>query len=201
MVWIAISGIDGAGKTTLLDFLHKHIRELGDVKRFKHPHFDWLREMLSLVGEDPYTDLLLFSSEIRCEMHLIREWTKKYKYLISQRCWLDHFPYRLTQGFSIEETYKLLSPSSFLVPDIVVYLRCDYKTAYNRIKGKRGDKYETLSFLRMLEKNFDYVINEVEHKRLLPEFNATKILRIDSSGSIENTKSLLLEGLREYGLI
>jgi thymidylate kinase len=184
MVWIAVSGIDGAGKTGLVDSLECMCREHHSVKRFKHPYFNWVREMIKLAGNDSYTDGLIFCAAIRCEMKLVTNWATKYELLLSQRSWLDHFAYRLVQGESIHNAGKQLAPLNFLVPDITLLLRCDPKRAYYRIKEQRGDKYETLEFMAGLEPAYDEVVRHLG-TGCLTDFSYMKLVEIDANRSKE----------------
>ena len=201
--WICVTGIDGVGKTSLCKYL---TTVLGKKAQFmKIPYFDWVREMIQISGnnqpkKDKHTDMLIFSAGNRLEMYLIDDCLKKYRFLITQRCWLDNFPYRKTQGISLKESLYFLRPSKFRKPDILFLLKCDYKKAYDRIKGQKGDKYEKLKFMKQLEKEFENMFSQIKSKKFPIKLPKTKIITIDASKSLSEIKKEAKNQLTKRGI-
>jgi thymidylate kinase len=195
-LWISVTGIDGTGKTTICKYILKCIGN--NSKHMKLPYFDWVRDMLKLSGDnlpfkDKQTDLLIFGASNRLEMYEINKALNDYKYLITQRSWLDFFPYRKVQGFSFEKCFDILQPFNFIKPDIIFYIKCDYKTAFNRIKNENGDKYETISFMKILEKEFDILFTAIKEKRF--PINFPKIIVLDGKVSLQKLKQEVKKNL------
>jgi len=195
MTWIAVSGIDGTGKTGLVKQLENKLSEKYKTKCFKHPYYDWVREMIALVEDDAFSDGLIFAAGIRCEMNEINNWLRQYEMLISQRSWFDHFAYRLVQGESIESAKQMLSPEGFAVPDITILLRCDPIIAYNRIKHDAGDKYENLQFMSQLGWAYTKTIDNSKKGEILEEFAQMKIIEIDANGPKQDVLNEALKKL------
>jgi thymidylate kinase len=149
--------------------------------------------MIKISGDnsptgDAYTDSLIFSAGSRLEMYKIREILKKKKFLVTQRSWLDTFPYRIAQGFTAKQVIHQLKPEGFRKPDIIFFLKCDHKTAYNRIKNKNGDKYEKLGPMKLHEKEFNNMINAILDNAFPIKFRNTKIFVVNSSESLTKMK-------------
>lgn len=186
--WISVTGIDGSGKTTLCT----HLLNCFSSKAIfmKMPYFDWVREMIKISGDntpykDPYTDALIFATSNRLENYLIKEAMQNYDFVITQRCWLDNFPYRIAQGCTLMESINLLKPNTLEKPDIIVYLRCNYQIAYNRIKEQNGDKYETKEQMSIHEKEFENMMQSIQNNTFPIDFHNTKIITIETNNSIE----------------
>ena len=190
-IWICVTGIDGVGKTSLCKYLTKL---LGKKAQFmKIPYFDWVRDMIQISGnnqpnKDKHTDMLIFSAGNRLEMYLINDYLKKYNFLITQRCWLDNFPYRKVQGIPLKESLYFLKPNKFRKPDIILFLKCNYMAAYKRIKNQNGDKYEELKFMKQLEKEFEKMFAQIKSNKFPIKFSKTKIITIDASKSLAEIK-------------
>ncbi len=188
-IWISVTGIDGSGKTTICKYILKCIGN--NSKYMKLPYFDWVRDMLKISGnnspfKDKQTDLLIFGASNRLEMYEINKALKNYKFLITQRSWLDFFPYRRVQGFTLEKCFDILQPFNFTKPDLIFYIKCDYKTAFNRIKDEGGDKYETLSFMKDLEKEFNILFTAIKNKKF--PINFEKIIELDGKEPLQKLK-------------
>lgn len=187
-IWICVTGIDGTGKTSLCSYLTS---QLPGATFMKIPYFDWLRDMLKLSGKntplgDVHTDTLLFSACNRLEMDLIRERLQQASFLVTQRSWLDNFPYRKVQGLSYVQSKSFQQPDNFLFPDVIIFLKTDYKTAFDRIRGTGGDKYEEEEFMRRLQKEFDAFIDILptdESPVRLP--HSTQVFTLDAAQSLE----------------
>ena len=194
MKWIAFSGSDGTGKTNLVKYACALLSKKYKVKRMHSPYFDWVRDMLWVSGKgkpfgDPITDNLIFAAGLRCEMYLIQDLEKKCDFLVSQRSWLDNFPYRKVQGFSYNKVINILEPEGFRVPDAVFLLKTNPKTAMNRIKKhKNKDKYETLKFIQKSNDEFDKFINAVKNKTINLNLDKTKIFQLDTNKDINSVK-------------
>ena len=182
-LWISVSGIDGSGKTSLC----RHIAKSFDNLLFmKIPYFNWARDMIKISGnnnpyDDPHTDMLIFSASNRLEMYFIEQFIIKHDCLLTQRCWLDNFPYRAAQGIDLKQSLHFLKPENFRKPDIIFYLKCNYKTAYNRIKNQKGDKYENLEFMKLLEKEFEKTFSQVNDNQFPIKFPNTKVIALDAN--------------------
>ena len=188
--WISISGIDGSGKTSLGDYLGNRLKNSLFIKL---PYYDWVREALRIIGNnkpmgDPYSDLLLFAISSKIDCQLIISLLRKYEYVITQRSWLDNFPYRLTQGFSLPEIIKVMKANELIKPHLIIFIKTDYRIAYNRIKNEKGDKYETLSFMKILEKKFNYVFNHVKMNKFPIEFKNTRFEKLDGNKGLDELK-------------
>ncbi len=199
--WIVFTGIDGVGKTTL----SKYAKQILGKKcaYMKIPHFDWVRDMIKLSGDneplkDPHTDMLIFSAGNRLEMHLIDKVAKEHKFLVTQRCWLDNFPYRSVQGTSLQTSFNFLKPERFRKPDILFFLKCPYGIAYERIADANGDKYETLNFMKSLEKEFNKMFDDIHKKKFPIDFSSTKIIEVDATKDIPTLKKQIKEYLDEF---
>ena len=194
--WICVTGIDGSGKTNVCNYF---MELLGDKAHFmKIPYFDWARDMIK-ISKDSLTDMLVFSACNRLEMYLIKDVKKDF--LVTQRCWLDNFPYRRTQGISLEESISFLQPESFRTPDLLFYLRCPYDIAYNRIKDQNGDKYETLDFMEILEKEFDKMFDDIQKKRFPIDLGDTRIITLDSNKPLEKVKEEAKDYLSSFSIL
>jgi len=202
-IWICVSGIDGSGKTTVC----KHIMTvLGKNSKFmKIPYFDWVRDMIKISGnnsptEDRYTDALIFAAGSRLEMYYIDEFLGNNKYLVTQRCWLDNFPYRIAQGYSLKEAMDILRPEQFIKPDVIFFLKYDYRRAYEGIKNDNGDKYETLDQIKIHEMEFDKMYDDIRANNFPIKFPNTKIVMIDTSKPLNEVKKEVTEKLEELNL-
>lgn len=202
-IWICVTGIDGVGKTSLCKYLTKQL----DRKTcfMKIPYFDWVREMIQISGnnqpkKDKHTDMLIFSAGNRLEMYLINDSLKKCRFLVTQRCWLDNFPYRKVQGIPLKESLYFLKPDRFRKPDIILFLKCNYKEAYKRIKNQNGDKYEELKFMKQLEKEFEKMFSQIKSKKFPVKLSNTKIITIDASKSLAEIKKEAKNQLAKLGI-
>jgi thymidylate kinase len=203
-VWICVTGIDGTGKTSLCRYL---TRILGKKTKFmKSPYFDWLRDMIKLSGSntpngDRHTDMLLFSANNRLEMYLIKDLLGKCDYLVTQRCWLDNFPYRKAQGVSWKKSFEFLKPEKFINPDIIFWLKCDYRTAYERIKNDNGDKYEEPCFMKKTEIEFEKMFSEIKNNSFLVKLPKMKIIEIDARQKLSAMKKEALKHLGKLKIL
>ncbi len=191
-IWISVSGIDGSGKTSISKFLMKI---LNGNKFLKFPSENWVRRVLESSGNgnpygDVHTDSLLFALSNRLDMGKVKKLRKQSKILITQRCWLDNIPYRAVQGVPCGETLKLMGISD--VPDILIHLKCRFDTAYNRIKNKNGDKYETRSFMKKLDSEYDKLIDLICND----QFGKIKVIQINADETLQNMKTSVMEKLR-----
>lgn len=150
--WYVVTGLDGSGKTTLVKDLSKTLP--GKVLTFRLPHFDFVLPSLKISGDgtshgDSYTDRLLFAADARLTSTLIRTWRNEYDFLVSQRGWMDNFIFAAVQGYSYEETARLLRLEDLEMPDLIIYLNANPMVAFERIKDDaKADKYETLEFMK-----------------------------------------------------
>jgi thymidylate kinase len=197
-IWIATMGIDGTGKTMICRYIMRLLDK--EAEFMKIPYYDWVRDMIKISGNnspngDAYTDSLIFSAGNRLEMYKIRETLQKKRFLVTQRCWLDNFPYRIAQGFTMQQAIDLLKPEQFEKPDMIFFLKCDYKIAYNRIRNQRGDKYEEQNQMRLHEKEYENMFNNILNKKFPINLINTKIFTIDSSKSITQMKKEIREQL------
>jgi len=194
MKWIAFSGSDGTGKTTLVKYAYALLSKKHKTKKMHSPYFDWVRDMLWISGKgkpfgDPVTDNLIFAAGLRCEMYIIQNVENKYDFLISQRSWLDNFPYRKVQGFSYDEVISILEPKDFRAPDAVFFLKTNPKTAMNRIKEQKyGDKYETLNFIQKSNKEFENFIDALKKKNIKLNLGRIKIFQLDTNKDLSLVK-------------
>ncbi len=202
-IWIAVSGIDGSGKTSICKFIR---RLLNNSTFIKFPHFDWVRRMLKISGKntpykDKYTDSLIFATSNNIDMYIIEDVMKKHKFVISQRFWLDNFPYRLVQNISIEETKKLMKPERLKSPNIIFFLNCNSKEAYRRIKNSKGDKYETKEFMEKLDVYFKRIFRNTYKKIKLKNLKNTIIIEIDSDKPLKEVKKEIKNQLTKLKII
>ncbi len=201
--WICVTGIDGVGKTSLCKYLTKLLDKKAQF--MKIPYFDWVSDMIKISGDnlpkkDKHTDMLIFSAGNRLEMYLIERFMKKYDFLITQRCWLDNFPYRKVQGIPLKESLYFLKPAKFRKPDIILFLKCNYKEAYKRIKNQNGDKYEELKFMKQLEKEFENMFSQIKSKKFPIKLSRTKIITINASKSLAEIKKEAKNQLTKLGV-
>jgi len=188
--WISITGIDGAGKTTLGRYMNEKVKD----SVFIHlPYYEWVRDMLKVSGRnkpfgDTYTDMLIFAASGRLENYLLNEMLAKHNYVISQRSWIDNFAYRAVQGFSAEEIIKIQKSEKLLIPNIIIFIKVDYRVAFNRIKDTKGDKYEDFEFMEKLQAEFEKLFSEIISKKFVISLEDTKIYALDGSKTFPELK-------------
>ncbi len=202
-LWVCVTGIDGCGKTTSSEFLNSRLAP--KAKRWKSPHFDWVREMMRLFGDDVqgrdvYSDALTFATEHRAEQYMLRKWWNGTATeegacaLVSQRGVIDFFTFLETEGMAYGDCADLLRPESlyshppyenkFLAPHVIIYLDCDTETALSRIR--KGDKWETPEFLKRLEGAYPRFFIEP------PEFfENSRVYKIDGRLSVRDVQENL----------
>lgn len=158
-LWVEITGLDGTGKTTLKENLEKYIKGLGhSAHSFKFPYDKHLLGLLDVSGngqplQDNYTDTLIFALDNRILDYYIRDWKKQYKYLISQRGFIDSFVHGEVRGYSYEETDTILRTHELTKCDVMIHLNADPEIAFKRIQDDPdADKFETI----------DYIIEQAE---------------------------------------
>jgi len=203
--WIVLTGIDGAGKCEVGKFLTKTLKNHGySVKYFRLPYFKWIKEMHWISGHgkplgDPYTDALLFAAGDRLANYYIKEW-KKFDFLLSHRGWVDSFVYRRVQGFTFSETANLLKIEELEKPDAIIFLECDVKTAFERLKGREKDKFETKPYLNKLSDGYKQFFTGLERKdKSLKFFEGVRVFKIDSRG-LNSAKKQAEKTILEFAL-
>jgi thymidylate kinase len=134
-------------------------------------------------------------------MYIINNILPKYDFLVTQRCWLDNFPYRLVQGISLKKSLFFLQPTNFTKPDIIFFLDCDYKTAYNRIKNQNGDKYEEMNFMKQLEKEFKNMFKQTKNNKFPIKLEQTRIITLDAKKSIKELQKEIKHHLSNLGVV
>jgi thymidylate kinase len=205
--WIAFSGSDGTGKTALVNYSCRLLSKKYKTKKMHSPYFNWVKDMLWISGKgkpfgDPVTDNLIFAAGLRCENYIVRDLEKKYDFLVSQRSWLDNFPYRKIQGFSYNETIKILQSKDFRIPDIVFFLKTSPKTAFNRIKKQAWkDKFETLAFIQKSSKEFEKFILALKNKTIRLNMGKLKIYQLDTDKGLPLVKKEVKAIFKKEGFL
>jgi thymidylate kinase len=148
--WIVVTGLDGSGKTGLVATLAARL----DAHAFRLPCQPFVKPALWRSGDgapmgDVQTDRLIFALDARLSNYHIREWRRRHRVLVSQRGWTDNFVFGAVQGFSYEETDRLLRVADLERPTALIHLVADPDVAFERIRrDPEGDKYETRVFMR-----------------------------------------------------
>lgn len=166
--------MDGAGKTTLIQNLMKYFAPL----RTEHVHLPYstfVNSALTVSGQgtplgDPWTDRLIFALDNRLTAYQIRslEAAGSTDVLIMQRGWMDSYIYGATQGIDYDTITNLVRPADLPKATCGVYLNCDPRIAYERIKhDKKADKFETLLFMQAQYQETKRFYKALEHDATL----------------------------------
>lgn len=216
--FITIEGIDGSGKSSMVNFLSIELSKLGfDVKKTKEPGGTKLgvvlREIITqgidsfckddLVRKnqiqeyesiDGKAEFFLFIADRAQHLSsLIKPSLDQGSIVISDRGSDSSLAY---QGYGKGLNLDMISRiNSWILgdttPDLVIYLRLDYKTAIERV-ASRGE--EMTSFEKKGQAFFDRVINGFDEiYRLRVQQSPNTVAIVDASKSIEDVKKEVLD--------
>lgn len=196
---IEVEGTDGAGKTTFLKYLVSELKKQGkeviETREVGNPNIPICLKLRELVL-DPKSNLsgeameYVFSA-MRIEndkwLKSLRNSENKPDFVVSDRGWLSHLAYTdnaVNQNF----TSSLYGPLFFYteMPDIVIYLSVDSKTALER-RIKRGGSMDAIEmkgveFQESVRQSFGFHIEEM---RL---HTNTKVYEVDANLSLKEVK-------------
>lgn len=188
MPFIVFEGIDGAGKTTQAKILVSNLKKEGKkvVYTFE-PTNGKIGKLLRNYYLKPrinfkLVDFFLFVAD-RSE-HLqkeIKKYLSKGYYVVCDRYHLSTLAYQLVQGVNKEimlQVNNYISNFFNVKPTVTFLLDVNCNVAIRRSKDRGKIKYEKLSFLRKVRKNYIYF-----YKILKEEEN---IVLIDGSRDIES---------------
>ena len=167
-MYVSLEGIDGSGKSTQIILLEKWLEDYGfDVKRIFEPTNFSVGKLIRKMLKNPQatgdnfqkTLALLFAADRMLLIDEIEEAEAENKIVISDRSFYSSIAYQNEPEW-LYEVNKYVK-----VPDTVLLLDVDVKTAISRCDGK--DSFENEAFLegikkkylKLADKNDFYVIN------------------------------------------
>jgi thymidylate kinase len=202
--WICVTGIDGSGKTTIAKYLKRVLP--GKTSFFKFPSEKWVKDALVISGDnrpgiDAHTDLLILATSNRLDDYKVRELLKVNDYVVSQRGWLDMYPYHLSIKYDIDKLTEYLRPGDLLIPDVFVYLRCGYEAAYDWIKNSKSDKFEVKNLMRIHERNFEEMLRRIRLGNFPVDVSKMVVIEQNTSHEWDYIKSELLNKIKNIGIL
>lgn len=188
---IVFEGIDGCGKDTQIKLLRKRL----DFTFMRYPtnNFsilnDYLEKKITLSSKCLFH---LFLADIANEQEKL-EAVAKTNVAVLSRYVFSTIAYEV-DGISYEQGKRIVEATSFIKPDLVLYLDITPETAQERKrKQKQLDSYEkNLNYLAQVRANYLRLYEE--------QFLARKWVKIDGSKSIEEVHAQILSALRQNGL-
>ena len=188
-MFVLIEGCDAAGKGTQIELLQKQF----ECRVFKYPThtFSILNDYLEKKVElDRKSLFLLFLADIGNEQEKLKAALQDYEYVFVDRYVFSTIAYELN-GITYEQAKKIVGDIGFAVPDKIILLDIDSKTAQMRkAKQKKLDRYEeNLKYLESVRNNFLKLYGE--------RFLASDWHKIDATKSVEQVHKDILNVLKK----
>ncbi|MBN1923666.1 MAG: dTMP kinase [Nanoarchaeota archaeon] len=167
-MFVVFEGIDGSGKSTLSKMLASYLKKSSEkvlLSKYpsKGPVGSLIKKKFLYQDSTSEVDSFLFLADMfEQDNNVIKPLLKKKFHIVSDRYYPSFICYQRIQGFDtklLSDFYNRLSK-----PDIVFFLKCDALTCYERNRKKKRSKYETLSFLRRVEKEYEKLGNYIKDK-------------------------------------
>lgn len=168
---ISIEGIDGSGKSSIASYLFNELKNLYyDVILTKEPGATNLGKTLRSILQDPQSqvcskaEFLLFAADRAQHIwQVVNPALLSGKIVISDRMADSSLAY---QGYGRGLDLNIISQvnnwaTDNLVPDLTIYIKIDYKTAFNRLKTRNENltkiEQEKSSFFERVISGFETI--------------------------------------------
>lgn len=200
--FITVEGIDGSGKSSIVHFLAEELAKHDfSVIKTKEPGATSLGSILRTIIISPSNDVLadkaeflLFAADRAQHVHsVIVPALSQGSIIISDRGAYSSLAY---QGYGKGLNTDIISTiNSWIMgdihPDLVIYLKIDYKTAMKRVasRGEAITSFENKgeAYFQKVIKGFDEIVN------LRLQESPLSVLRIDATQDIDYVKKEVLD--------
>jgi dTMP kinase len=205
---VSVEGIDGVGKTTHAGLLLMHLRTLGvTVTSFREPGATPLGEQLRLILKQTaertaLAELLLFAAA-RAELvaTLLKPALAQGTWVILDRFTDSMMAYQGALGGIPEDTLETVCriASAGVEPDLTFWLDLDPTVALNRnyplagalnTMASAAEAYDAIE-----QRDAGYFCRVRERYQSMQASQPQRIVRIDASGTVEDTASLIALGM------
>lgn len=208
-LFIVVEGIDTSGITTHSKFLVSRLKEMGFKALYtkeptEGPIGKIIREFLRSKHPDPRLLALLFAADRI--WHCFKDPTlpgggilgalRKNYIVVSDRYLYSSLAY---QGKDVGMDWVMNINKWALVPDVVIYLKIDVKTALRRLKEREiKDFYEAKSELEKILEMFDKIIDRFMQLNVSTNLIVVNEIEDSKELGIEETNREIIKKLSKF---